>query len=79
MTHIPSREPWMDDASCASVGGDLFFPETGGDVYAPKRVCAACGVRAQCLQYALDHGERFGVWGGLTANERTLLRKKNAA
>jgi WhiB family redox-sensing transcriptional regulator len=69
----------MDAANCATSDPDAFFPEQGGDVYAPKRVCAACDVRAQCLQYALDHGERFGVWGGLTANERTRLRKKDAA
>jgi len=76
---MPPHEQWMDAANCATSDPDAFFPEKGGDVYAPKRVCAACGVRAQCLQYALDRGERFGVWGGLTANERTRLRKKDAA
>ena len=35
-----------------------------------KQVCAGCEVRAECLQQALDSGERYGVWGGLTDVER---------
>jgi hypothetical protein len=46
---------------------ELFFPNKGGDVAnipAAKRVCMACEVRVECLNYALDNDERFGIYGG---------------
>jgi len=42
-------------------------------------VCAGCAVRAECLQEALDRGERFGVWGGLSEGERRALAARLAA
>lgn len=35
-----------------------------------KAVCALCPVRIQCLNYAIENNERFGIWGGLTPHER---------
>ncbi len=32
-------------------------------------------VRAECLEYALAHDERFGIWGGLSERERRRLRR----
>ena len=66
---------WQDDALCAEVDGELFFPEKGGDVSPAKRVCMACRVRRECLDYALDHGERFGIWGGLSERQRRLMKR----
>ena len=43
-----------------------------------KRVCRGCEVRAECLQEALDRGERFGVWGGLSERERRTLAARLA-
>lgn len=51
---------------------DLFFPDaddTYGIAWA-KRVCAACPFRAECLQGAMDRAEAWGVWGGLSEEER---------
>lgn len=64
---------WQDRALCATTDTDAFFPEKGGSFRAAKRVCARCEVKAECLQYALDHDERFGIWGGLTEKERRRL------
>lgn len=61
---------WMRWASCAEVEPDLFFPEAGSPGAAAKRVCARCPVRRRCLRAAIERGEEFGVWGGLTAAER---------
>ena len=61
---------WAELALCAQVGGDLWFPEKGEPTRNPKRVCRACEVRAECLDYALEHGIRDGVWGGLSDRER---------
>ena len=41
-----------------------------------KRVCLTCDVRGECLEYALAHDERFGIWGGLSERERRKLKKR---
>jgi WhiB family redox-sensing transcriptional regulator len=70
---------WVELALCPQVDGDLFFPEKGGSVREAQKVCADCPVRAECLQYALDNGERFGVWGGMSDRERRALSDRRAA
>jgi WhiB family transcriptional regulator, redox-sensing transcriptional regulator len=70
---------WRDSALCAQTDPEIFFPDKGESVTAAKRVCAACEVRAECLQEALDRGERFGVWGGLSERERRTLTARAAA
>lgn len=67
-----------DQAVCGQVDPDLFFPEKGGSVTAPKDICAVCPVRVQCLTWALAHDVRHGVWGGLSQRERTSLRRQAA-
>lgn len=68
-------EKWRRDALCAETDPDAFFPEKGGNTTDAKKVCAQCGVRAQCLDYALSADERFGIWGGLSTAERDRLIK----
>lgn len=73
---LPAAEPWMQSASCAEADPEAFFPEndrTG--TFDAKRVCAKCPVIDPCLQYALDHGERYGIWGGHSERERFRLRR----
>jgi len=41
---------------------------------AAKRVCDSCPVRRQCATHALTVGEEYGVWGGFSENDRSLLR-----
>ena len=70
---------WMADALCAQVGDpDQFFPDEGGNPWTAKAICHRCDVRAECLQYALDHDEPHGVWGGLTPRGRQRLRSPRA-
>ena len=66
---------WRERALCAETDPDAFFPEKGGSTRPAKKVCAACQVRAECLQDALDRGERFGIWGGLSERERRRLHR----
>ncbi|RMB81709.1 WhiB family transcriptional regulator [Streptomyces shenzhenensis] len=66
---------WQEGALCAQTGADFFFPEPGSSVREAKRICGLCPIRAACLDYALDHDERFGVWGGLSEKERLELRR----
>jgi len=67
---------WQDFALCAQTDPDIFFPEKGGSTRDAKRVCGVCPVREECLQYAMDNDERFGIWGGLSERERRRLRKQ---
>ncbi|MGW1769015.1 WhiB family transcriptional regulator [Streptomyces sp. NPDC002073] len=73
-TGLPTL-PWQADALCAQTGPEFFFPEPGTSVRDAKRLCAACPGRLACLEYALTHDERFGVWGGLSEQERLRLRR----
>lgn len=67
---------WQTDALCAQTDPEAFFPEKGGSTRDAKKVCGACNVRSQCLEYALSNDERFGIWGGLSERERRRLRKR---
>lgn len=71
-------EPWQAQALCAQTDPEAFFPDKGGSTRAAKAVCARCPVRAECLAFALENDERFGVWGGLSERERRQLRARQA-
>ena len=74
------NSPWWWFAGlCAQTDPELFFPEKGGSTRAAKAVCAGCPVRAECLEYALAHDERFGVWGGTSERERRRLTHAGTA
>lgn len=75
---------WMRDAACRDMDTNLFFPmrKSRSDYdesiarqteYA-KSVCAACPVIEQCRDYILSEDLRyendFGIWGGMTPEER---------
>jgi WhiB family redox-sensing transcriptional regulator len=67
---------WQADALCAQTDPEAFFPEKGGSTRDAKKVCGTCMVRSECLEYALENDERFGIWGGLSERERRRLRKR---
>ena len=67
---------WQADALCAQTDPEAFFPEKGGSTREAKRICESCEVRAECLEYALENDERFGIWGGLSERERRKLRRE---
>jgi WhiB family redox-sensing transcriptional regulator len=67
---------WQERALCAQTDPEAFFPEKGGSTREAKKVCLGCDVRGDCLEYALAHDERFGIWGGLSERERRRLKKE---
>lgn len=67
--------PWATEAKCLNADPDVFFPEKGGSTREAKRICGECGVRVECLEYALESEERFGIWGGMSERERRKLKK----
>ena len=77
---------WQSRAVCGGARAWLFFgpdgetePERRIRERQAKAVCAACLVRAECLDYALEHHMRNGIWGGLTEDERRQLRRERQA
>ena len=72
---IAKPEPWKQYGACTTADPDLFFPKRGGDTDKAKAICASCQCRKACLEYALRHGEKFGIWGGLSERERRVLRR----
>ncbi|WP_328303570.1 WhiB family transcriptional regulator [Streptomyces sp. NBC_00435] len=77
---------WQSLAACRGLGSTRFFHpagERGEDRderdAAAKLVCAGCPVREACLEHALRTREPFGVWGGLTEEERRALRRPSRA
>ena len=67
---------WQERALCAQPDPEAFFPEKGGSTREAKKVCVSCEVRAECLEYALENDERFGIWGGLSERERRKLKRR---
>jgi len=68
---------WQEEALCAKDDPNIlkvfyYDPEEDDVDYTSeaKQICAQCPVRRQCLQYALDNEERFGVWGGSDETSR---------
>jgi len=67
---------WQADALCAQTDPEAFFPEKGGSTRDAKKICTTCEVKGECLEYALQNDERFGIWGGLSERERRKLRRR---
>lgn len=76
------REPrFYEDPSCASVGGDFWFPEKSDgssnsvEMLIAKSICKSCPHKVECAQWGVEK-ERFGIWGGTTERERSILRRQ---
>jgi WhiB family redox-sensing transcriptional regulator len=72
-------QEWRRDAACLEIGWEFFFPNAGGTTREAKTVCGSCTVRQECLDYALDRGERYGVYGGVSERERRRMLKQRRA
>ncbi|SFS40336.1 transcription factor WhiB [Saccharopolyspora flava] len=73
---MEEEQEWQERALCAQTDPEAFFPEKGGSTREAKRICSGCEVRSECLEYALQHDERFGIWGGLSERERRKLKRR---
>src|ERR1700722_5022286 len=71
--HGASATPWWVDALCRQHTPDLWFPESEAGMEAVA-ICAECPVRTDCLSWAIEHNERYGIWGGVSARGRQRIR-----
>ena len=73
---------WQVRAACRGLDAAMFFHpenERGASrrrrVDRAKRACAPCPVRVACLEWAMTIEKSYGVWGGLSAEERDEMRR----
>ncbi|MFM8267350.1 MAG: WhiB family transcriptional regulator [Ilumatobacteraceae bacterium] len=64
---------WRQLGACRGLDPTVFYPDDDDDAPEAKAVCAECGVRVACLEYALSSREKAGVWGGATERERRRM------
>jgi hypothetical protein len=89
---VSDKESWagvIRQALCPDSGldADEWFPVSAGvhsarsEAAAAIAICQACPVRSQCLALSLRHWDvgQYGVWGGLVAAERAMLRRRMLA
>lgn len=76
---FPKPPAWTSDASCAQSDPAIFFPPKGGRVTAARKICARCPVADLCLEYGLEHDDAYGIYGGMTVQQREQIKRKRAA
>lgn len=81
-----TEDGWQAQAACRGRDATLFFPPATGELKEDKlarearakAICRECPVRNECLDFALDTREPYGIWGGLNELERRRLMAKRA-
>jgi WhiB family redox-sensing transcriptional regulator len=81
MTVTENGGNWRSSGACRSADPDLFFPVSSRgpvdrQIARAKMICAGCRVRRECLEFALAHDQRYGIWGGTTAEDRQRDRRR---
>ena len=68
---------WQEMAGCAGMATELFFPVSPTRMpRAVRAACRSCPVLAECRAMALSGPEIFGIWGGMTEDDRRLERRR---
>jgi WhiB family redox-sensing transcriptional regulator len=74
---------WQEDGKCKEADTEIFFLDSGESgkqkrekQRKAKAICKGCPVVNECLQHAMKTPEYFGVWGGMTADERLKILEK---
>lgn len=76
-----SDEPGSPKPKCWEEDPERFFPEgnkLSEKIKEAKEVCNTCGFTTECLEAALKNNEAFGIWGGMTPEERDALKRRQA-
>lgn len=84
---VEPENDWRVDAACKGMDPEHFFSsdDDGANKHeraereaSAKAVCVHCEVRRECLSYAIEAGERYGIWGGMNAQERRALARNRS-
>lgn len=73
---------WQQLGLCRTMNPELFFhpeaergPSRLARIERAKTICAQCPVLPECREHALRVREPYGIWGGLTEEERAALHR----
>lgn len=66
---------WWKNAACKNKPTRWFYPERGEQAARAKEVCASCQVHDECLKFALESGQEYGIWAGRSCDELQEQRK----
>ena len=77
---IEYRTNWRAASACLNADPDMFFPVAVGTAASKQvslalRICEGCAVRQHCLDFAMRSGEKDGIWGGTTPEQRIRARR----
>jgi WhiB family redox-sensing transcriptional regulator len=77
------QDDWQSQGACLNADPDVFFPisvagASATQIRTARAICAGCRVRSDCIDFALEHPEIQGIWGGTTDDERKKLRRARA-
>jgi WhiB family redox-sensing transcriptional regulator len=76
--HAMPPDRWQERAACYGLDPEVFFPTTEEEAGLALSYCGVCRVRELCLAWAVQNGERYGVWGGTTEQQRRRLIRRVA-
>lgn len=74
VTPVASDNP-RSRGMCRNSPAEKFYPSSGSGVKVAQKICEQCVIQEECLEYALDNGEIYGVWGGASERERKRILK----
>jgi len=72
---------WKEFADCRGLPLSIFYPNAGSGksldlaIARAKAICNDCPVERECGEYAIIN-ENFGIWGGLSEEERHDIRRR---
>lgn len=78
LAHVMDTD-WRDHAACAKLPKAVFFDYTMPHVPLTQRkeykslaitTCQSCPVIDKCYEFAICNNESFGIWAGMTPDER---------
>lgn len=78
----PRAADWRDEAACRTEKPEIFFASAGtdpgrADIRHAKAICWSCPSMQACGQWAIETRQAFGVWGGVSEQERrAILRRR---
>jgi WhiB family redox-sensing transcriptional regulator len=70
---VLDERPWAVFSACREADPGMFFGNTRDDERSALALCAVCTVSKECLGFALETRERFGVWGATTERQRKRM------
>jgi WhiB family redox-sensing transcriptional regulator len=75
---VSPPDHWQELSACYGLDPEVFFPTTEEEAGLALSYCSVCEVRDVCLAWAVRNGERYGVWGGTTEQQRRRLIRQVA-